>query len=86
MMVLRARRGGTGSKYVTFRGRLRRAIPFLLVGSGAGRKSSNLYGTPEGVWPAEALAITEAERAALATHRAETAEKKGRRRSVPKAP
>src|SRR5580693_2002800 len=29
MMVLRARRGGTGSKYVTLRGGLRRAIPFL---------------------------------------------------------
>jgi hypothetical protein len=27
MIVLRARRGGTGSKYVTFRGGLRRAIP-----------------------------------------------------------
>ena len=35
MMVLGARRGGTGSKYVTFRGGRRRAIPFLLVGSGA---------------------------------------------------
>jgi hypothetical protein len=35
MMVVGARRGGTGSKYVTFRGGLRRAIPFLLVGSGA---------------------------------------------------
>ena len=34
MTVLRARRGGTGSKYVTFRGGLRRAIPFLLVRSG----------------------------------------------------
>jgi hypothetical protein len=29
--VLRARRGGTGSKYVTLRGGVRRAIPFLLV-------------------------------------------------------
>jgi hypothetical protein len=27
-MVLRARRGGTGSKYVTFRGGLRRAFPY----------------------------------------------------------
>src|SRR5580693_2613070 len=36
MMVLRARRGGTGSKYVTLRGGLRRAIPFLLVRSGCG--------------------------------------------------
>src|SRR5712671_3597385 len=34
MMVLRARRGGTGSKYVTLRGGVRRAIPFLLVRSG----------------------------------------------------
>ena len=32
MTVFRARRGGTGSKYVTLRGGLRRAIPFLLVG------------------------------------------------------
>ena len=30
--VLRARRAGTGSKCVTFRGGVRRAIPFLLVG------------------------------------------------------
>src|ERR1700738_5575696 len=35
----------------------------------------------EGAWPAEALAITEAGRAALAKHRAEAAEKKGRPRS-----
>ena len=35
----------------------------------------------EGAWPAEALAITEAGRAALAKHRAEIAEKKGRHRS-----
>src|SRR6266478_8605753 len=34
----------------------------------------------EGAWPAEALAITEAGRTALATHRAELAEKKGRHR------
>ena len=34
MMVLRARRGGTGSKYLTLRGGVRRAIPFLLVRSG----------------------------------------------------
>jgi hypothetical protein len=34
MMVLRAWRGRTGSKYVTLRGG-RRAIPFLLVRSGA---------------------------------------------------
>jgi hypothetical protein len=32
MIVLRARRGGTGSKYATLRGGLRRVIPFLLVG------------------------------------------------------
>jgi hypothetical protein len=31
----------------------------------------------EGAWPAEALAITEAGRAALAKHRAEAAEKEG---------
>ena len=35
----------------------------------------------EGGWPAEALAITEAGRAALAAYRAEIANKKGRRRS-----
>ena len=35
---------------------------------------------PEGAWPAEALAITEAGRTALANHRAQPAEKKGRRR------
>src|SRR5712671_994084 len=34
----------------------------------------------EGGWPAEALAITEAGRTALANHRAELAEKKGRHR------
>src|SRR3984893_17200854 len=34
----------------------------------------------EGAWPAEALAITAAGRAALATHRAEIAEKKARHR------
>jgi len=40
----------------------------------------------QGDWPAEALAITEAGRTALAKHRVKVAEKKGRRRSVPKAP
>src|SRR6266436_1433743 len=35
----------------------------------------------EGAWPAEALAITEAGRTALAKHRTEVAETKGRRRS-----
>jgi hypothetical protein len=35
----------------------------------------------EGAWPAEALTITEAGRAALVKHRAEIAEKKGRHRS-----
>src|SRR5438876_4646794 len=34
----------------------------------------------EGAWPAQALAITEAGRTALANHRAELAEKKGRHR------
>jgi hypothetical protein len=34
----------------------------------------------EGVWPAEALAITEVGRTALAKHRTEIAEKKGRDR------
>jgi hypothetical protein len=33
MMVLGARRGGTGSKHVTLRGGLRRPTPFLLVRS-----------------------------------------------------
>jgi hypothetical protein len=36
MMVLRASRGGTGAKYVTLRGGLRRVIPFLLVRPGGG--------------------------------------------------
>ena len=40
---LRARRGRTGSKYVTFRGGLRRAIPFLLVGSGVGRNRNSIW-------------------------------------------
>src|SRR6202022_4108030 len=35
----------------------------------------------EGAWPAEALAITEAGRAALANHRGEVAGKKSQRRS-----
>src|SRR6266852_3695503 len=35
----------------------------------------------EGAWPAEALAITEAGRTVLANHRAELAERKGRRSS-----
>ena len=35
----------------------------------------------EGAWPAEALAITDAGRTALAKHRTEVAEKKGRRGS-----
>jgi hypothetical protein len=34
----------------------------------------------DGAWPAEALAITEAGRTALAKHRAELAKKKGRHR------
>ncbi len=37
----------------------------------------------EGSWPAEALAITEAGRTALANHRAELAEKKGASSSRP---
>ena len=40
MTVLRARRGATGSRYVTLRGGLRRAIPFLLVRSGCGCAST----------------------------------------------
>src|ERR1700747_1509225 len=36
---------------------------------------------PDVAWPAEALAITEAGRAALVKHRAAIAEKKGRHRS-----
>src|SRR5438128_5077935 len=39
-MVLRARRGGTGSTYETLRGRLRRAIPFLLIRSGCGAQNA----------------------------------------------
>jgi hypothetical protein len=41
MTVLRGRLGGTGSKYVTLQGGLRRTIPFLLVRSGAVRKALN---------------------------------------------
>src|SRR3979490_3271818 len=44
MMVLRARRGATGSKYVTLRGGRRRALPFLLVRSGGCARSSILCG------------------------------------------
>src|ERR1700730_1482971 len=44
MMVLRARRGGTGSKYVTWRGGRRRALPLLLVRSGGCARSSILRG------------------------------------------
>jgi hypothetical protein len=39
----------------------------------------------EGAWPAEALAITEAGRAALAKHRAEAAENKSQRQRGVKA-
>jgi hypothetical protein len=38
MTVLRARRGGTSWKWATLRGGVRRAIPFLLVGSGCGAR------------------------------------------------
>jgi hypothetical protein len=41
--VTRARRGGTGSKYVTLRGGRRRAIPFLLVRSGRGARDHGFY-------------------------------------------
>jgi hypothetical protein len=41
MMVLRARRGGTGSKYVTLRGGLREAIPFLSLAQGVVRRVPN---------------------------------------------
>src|SRR5258705_9444943 len=49
MMVLRARRGGTGSKYVTLRGGLRRDIPFLLLRSGAAILKVNVGGNEERV-------------------------------------
>src|SRR5437660_9750792 len=39
-----AGRGGTGSKYVTLRDGLRRAIPFLLARSGRCARASILYG------------------------------------------
>jgi hypothetical protein len=39
MMVLRSRRGGTGSKYETLRGGVRRAIPFLVRSGGCARSS-----------------------------------------------
>jgi hypothetical protein len=51
-----------------------------LRGAGYVVKCDHLSVT-EGAWPAEALAITEAGRSALVKHRAEVAEKKGRRRS-----
>jgi hypothetical protein len=43
MMVLRASLGATGSKYVTLRGGLRRAIPFLLVRSGCSAQGPQFY-------------------------------------------
>jgi hypothetical protein len=43
MMVVRARRVGTGSKYVTLRGRLRRVIPFLLIRSWCRCGRTQLY-------------------------------------------
>jgi hypothetical protein len=43
MMVLGARRGRTGSKSVTFRGGLRRAIPFVLVKSACGARGPLFY-------------------------------------------
>jgi hypothetical protein len=43
MMVLRARRGGTGSKYVTLRGGRVRAIPFLLVSGQVGARGPLFY-------------------------------------------
>jgi hypothetical protein len=43
---VRGRRGTTGSNQMTFRGGLRRAIPFLLVGQGEMREMSFLYGPP----------------------------------------
>ncbi len=51
MIVLRASRGATGSKYVTFRGGMRRAIPFLLVAFAAVRRTvPSMWG--ENVLPA----------------------------------
>jgi uncharacterized protein (DUF2235 family) len=48
--VLRARRGATGSKYVTFRGGLQRALPILLVGQGAVVCSNRSRAAPSR-WP-----------------------------------
>src|SRR5260370_39569552 len=67
-------------------------MPAVSASGGQGGKLNKLRGAgyvvkcdhpsvTEGAWPAEALAITEAGRAALANHRAEIAEKKGQRRS-----
>jgi hypothetical protein len=42
--VLRAKRGTTGSKYVTFQGGLRRIIPFALYWSAAIRKMDHYVG------------------------------------------
>jgi hypothetical protein len=51
-----------------------------LRGAGYVVKCDHPSVTEGGAWPAEALAITEAGRTALAKHRAETTEKKGQRR------
>src|SRR5208283_1909032 len=48
MIVLRDRCGGTGSKYVTLRGGVRRAIPFLLVWSGRGVRGPQILGGQDG--------------------------------------
>jgi hypothetical protein len=58
MIVLRARRGGTASIYVTLRGGRRRGIPFLLVRLGRGARDPLLYaekrsGLPARLLPAE---------------------------------
>ena len=57
MIVLRPRRGATGSKYLTFRGGVRRPIPILLVGSGQVRWLSVLYGIPEAGVPSRRLTV-----------------------------
>ena len=58
MMELRPRRGGTGSKYVTLRGGLRRAIPFLLVRSECDERDPLFYADKRSGLPAYCRAKT----------------------------
>src|ERR1700756_2118974 len=50
--VLRARRGATGSKYLTFRGGVRRGLSILLVRSDAGHGGALFYADERSGLPA----------------------------------